>query len=431
MKPAVAPTTHSGAGRGFATLDDLLARGAGDGTRCLLRVDLNVPMHAGEVRDATRFERVTPTIRRLSQAGFRLGLLSHFGRPQDKPDPRLSLEPVAQALARHLSMPVAFLGDCADTHGGKALAALPRGGVGVFENTRFHAGETANDDGFARRLAAAGDVYVNDAFSASHRAHASIAALARLLPCYVGDAMCAELDSLQHLLGDMRRPAVAIVGGAKLTGKLSLLEALVQRFDTLILGGGMANLFLAAQGVEVGDSLLERERIEDAKSVAALAQAHGCKLLPPRDVVAARTCAPHAAHRVIDLADKADGVNRDEKILDVGAESLRVMAAYFETAATVVWNGPLGVFETPPFDQGGETAARHVAMLTKIGALTSVAGGGETAMLLEQAGATRDFSYISAGGGAFLRWLEGGDLPGLEAARTAAATTTATREGKA
>ena len=417
-------------GRDFATLDDLLCGGAGDGARCLLRVDLNVPMDGGAVRDATRFERIVPTIGRLRAAGFRIGLLSHFGRPGGRPDPSLSLEPVARALARHLSLPVPFLGDCAGAQGGKALAALPRGGVGVFENTRFHAGESANDAAFARRLAANGDVYVNDAFSASHRAHASIVALARLLPCHVGDAMLGELESLRGLLGELRRPAVAIVGGAKLTGKLALLEALVQRFDALILGGGMANLFLAARGVEVGASLAERARIEDARAVEGLARASGCRLLAPRDAVVARECAPHAAHRVVDLQDKAGGVGRDERILDVGAESLRVMAAYFETAATVVWNGPLGVFETPPFDQGGETAARHVAMLTKIGALTSVAGGGETAMLLEQAGATRDFSHVSTGGGAFLRWLEGGDLPGLEAARAAWAKAGTAKEGK-
>ena len=403
--------------RGFANLDDLLKQGELRGKRCLLRVDLNVPMEGGRVMDATRFERIVPTITELSKAGFRLGLLSHFGRPKGEPRKDMSLQPVAKALGDYLSREVAFLGDCIDEASGRALAELPEGGIGVFENTRFYPGESANDIAFAKVLAANGDIYVNDAFSASHRAHASIDALAGLLPCYVGRAMLGELESLESLLGDLRRPAVALVGGAKLTGKLSLLKALAQRFDVLMLGGGMANLFLAARGIEVGDSLYEPERIEDAVALEALAQEHGCKLLLPRDVVVARECLPNARCRVLDLG--SEEIARDEKILDVGAESLRVMAAYFETAATLVWNGPLGVFETPPFDQGGETAARHVAMLTKIGQLVSVAGGGETAMLLEQAGAMRDFSYVSAGGGAFLCWLEGEDLVGVAAARAA------------
>ena len=409
----------------FATLDDLLRRGAGAGARCLLRVDLNVPMQGDRVLDVTRFERITPTIRRLCGGGFRLGLLSHFGRPDTQGgqgNASLSLKPVARALAEHLHLPVSFLGDCIGARGGKALAALPAGGIAVFENTRFHAGESANDSDFARRMSVNGDVYVNDAFSASHRAHASIVALARLLPCYIGDAMCGELDALNNLLGDLRRPAVAIVGGAKLSGKLSLLRALIRRFDTLILGGGMANQFFAARGIAIGASLCEPQRIEDARDLETLAQAHDCNILLPRDVVLARQCIPHAPSRTLILSgmDDADaGIAPDEMILDVGEESLRAMAAYFETAATVVWNGPLGLFETPPFDQGGETAARQVAMLTRIGALVSVAGGGETAMLLEQAGATRDFSHVSAGGGAFLCWLEGGNLAGLEAARAA------------
>ena len=403
--------------RGFADLDDLLQQEALRGKRCLLRVDLNVPMEGGRVMDATRFERIVPTIQELSKAGFRLGLLSHFGRPKGAPHKDMSLQPVAKALADYLSRDVTFLGDCIDAESTRALAELPEGCIGVFENTRFHAGESANDLAFAKALAANGDIYVNDAFSASHRAHASIDALAGLLPCYVGRAMLGELESLESLLGDLRRPAVALVGGAKLTGKLSLLKALVQRFDVLMLGGGMANLFLAARGVAVGDSLYEPERIDDAIALEALAQKHDCKLLLPRDVVVARECLPNARCRMLDLA--TEEIANNEKILDVGAESLRVMAAYFETAATLVWNGPLGVFETPPFEQGGETAARHVAMLTKIGQLVSVAGGGETAMLLEQAGAAQDFSYVSAGGGAFLCWLEGGDLPGVAAARAA------------
>ena len=406
--------------QGFLTLDDLLKRGASQGSRCLLRVDLNVPMDGPRVMDFTRFERIVPTIEELRAAGFRIGLLSHFGRPKGEVREDMSLEPVARALSDYLKHPVAFLGDRIGEAGAQAFSKLSAGDVGVFENTRFHKGESANDSAFAQALANNGDVYVNDAFSASHRAHASIVGLAGLLPCYVGRAMTGELDSLERYLGgDLSRPAIALIGGAKLTGKLSLLKALAERFDALILGGGMANLFLAARGIGVGASLYEPERIEDAKALESLAQEHGCKLLLPRDVIVARECVAHAPTRSVDLSK--DKVGDDEKILDVGEESLRVMAGHFETASTFVWNGPLGVFEVPPFEQGGEVAARHVAMLTRLGSMVSVAGGGETAMLLEQAGAMEDFSYVSAGGGAFLCWLEGKGLTGVDAARAACA----------
>ena len=406
--------------QGFLTLDDLLKRGASQGSRCLLRVDLNVPMDGPRVMDFTRFERIVPTIEELRAAGFRIGLLSHFGRPKGEVREDMSLEPVARALSDYLKHPVEFLGGCIGEAGAQAFSKLSAGDVGVFENTRFHKGESANDSAFAQALANNGDVYVNDAFSASHRAHASIVGLAGLLPCYVGRAMTGELDSLERYLGgDLSRPAIALIGGAKLTGKLSLLKALAERFDALILGGGMANLFLAARGIGVGASLYEPERIEDAKALESLAQEHGCKLLLPRDVIVARECVAHAPTRSVDLSK--DKVGDDEKILDVGEESLRVMAGHFETASTFVWNGPLGVFEVPPFEQGGEVAARHVAMLTRLGSMVSVAGGGETAMLLEQAGAMEDFSYVSAGGGAFLCWLEGKGLTGVDAARAACA----------
>ena len=403
---------------GFSTLDELLGRGALQGDRCLLRVDLNVPMEGSRVMDVTRFERVVPTIEELRAAGFRVGLLSHFGRPKGEARQDMSLEPVAKALADHLEHPVTFLGDCIDESSARTFSKLSAGDVGVFENTRFHRGEGANDSAFAQALANNGDVYVNDAFSASHREHASIVGLAALLPCYLGRAIVGEIENLERFLGgDLSRPAIALIGGAKLTGKLSLLKALVERFDALILGGGMANLFLAARGIDVGASLYEPERIGDAKALELLAQEHGCKLLLPRDVVVARECVAHTPARLVDLSK--DAVGKDERILDVGEESLRVMAGHFETASTFVWNGPLGVFEIPPFEQGGEVAARHVAMLTRIGSMVSVAGGGETAMLLEQAGAMEDFSYVSAGGGAFLCWLEGKGLAGVDAARAA------------
>lgn len=406
--------------QGFSTLDDLLKRGASQGSRCLLRVDLNVPMDGSRVMDVTRFGRIVPTIGELRAAGFRIGLLSHFGRPKGEVREDMSLEPVARALADYLKHPVAFLGDCVGEAGEQAFSKLSAGDVGVFENTRFHKGESVNDSAFAQALANNGDVYVNDAFSASHRAHASIVGLAGLLPCYVGRAMTGELENLERYLGgDLSRPAIALIGGAKLTGKLSLLKALAERFDVLILGGGMANLFLAARGIAVGASLYEPDRIADARVLESLAQEHGCKLLLPRDVIVARECVAHAPTRSVDLSK--DEVGDNEKILDVGEESLRVMAGHFETASTFVWNGPLGVFEVPPFEQGGEVAARHIAMLTRLGSMVSVAGGGETAMLLEQAGAMEDFSYVSAGGGAFLCWLEGKGLTGVDAARAACA----------
>ena len=414
------------------TVDDLLAGGnAKRGKkRVLMRADLNVPMTPdGDPSDDTRLRRILPTLNRLQEAGCRIGLLSHFGRPKGKPDPKHSLQPLAPALAKLAKTPVAFLGDCADPQSGKNLAALPPGGIGLFENTRFHPGETANAPDFAHRLAANGDLYINDAFSASHRDHASITGLPRLLPTYVGDAMLAEITALETHLAAPKPPTVAIVGGAKLSTKLSLLRALIQRFDTLILGGGMANQLLAAHGVPIGDSLHEPERLDEARALIDLAQTHACALILPRDVVLARESFPHAPHRVLALQPPGESIAAGEMILDIGEESRRNMAAYLESASTLVWNGPLGVFETPPFAQGGEETARHVAMLTRIGQLVSVAGGGETAMLLEQAGASRDFSHVSTGGGAFLAWLETGDLIGLEAARAAAGATT-TSEGK-
>lgn len=400
------------------TLDDLPV--AAGKKRALLRADLNVPMTPdGHPSDHTRLRRILPTVARLREAGLRIGILSHFGRPKGTPDPKHSLQPLAPALETLIETPVAFLGDCADPQSGENLAALPAGGVGLFENTRFHPGETANTPDFARRLAANGDLYINDAFSASHRDHASITALPRLLPTFIGDAMRAELAALTTHLADPKPPTVAIVGGAKLSTKLSLLRALIRRFDTLILGGGMANQLLAANGVPIGASLCEPERLDEARALADLAQTHSCALILPRDVVVARESFPHAPHRVLALQPPGESIAAGEMILDIGEESRRNMAAYLESASTLVWNGPLGVFETPPFAQGGEETARHVAMLTRIGQLVSVAGGGETAMLLEQAGASRDFSHVSTGGGAFLAWLETGDLIGLKAARAA------------
>ncbi|GAK46575.1 phosphoglycerate kinase [Tepidicaulis marinus] len=393
------------------TLDDLYASGPVEGKTILLRADLNVPAKDGKVTDATRLERLLPTIKELASKGAKVLILSHFGRPKGERVPEMTLAPVAVALGELLGLDVAFAVDCIGDSAKAAAEALPKGGVLVLENTRYHAGEEKNDPAFAKALAELGDIYVNDAFSAAHRAHASTEGIAHLLPSYAGRAMEAELTALDKALGNPARPVVAIVGGAKISTKLDLLGNLVSKVDALIIGGGMANTFLAAKGIEVGKSLCEHDLKETAREIMAKAEAAGCRVVLPADVVVAPEFKAHAPATTVPV----DKVPADQMILDIGPDSLAALAGHFETAKTVVWNGPFGAFEIPPFDNGTNGAARHVAMLTKMGEMISVAGGGDTVAALNNAGAADDFSYVSTAGGAFLEWLEGKTLPGVAA----------------
>ena len=398
-------------GKSFRTLDDLFAGGSVDAKRVLLRADLNEPVRVSCVTDAMRIERVAPTIRELADRGATVVLLSHFGRPKGERNPNFSLAPVAPAVAEAIGRDVAFAADCIGEAASTAIAAAGKGGVVLLENTRFHAGETKNDAAFADALAALGDIYVNDAFSSAHRAHASTEAIAHRLPAYAGRAMEAELTALQNALSHPEKPVVAIVGGAKIATKLDLLGNLVDKVDYLVIGGGMANTFLAAKGIDVKASLCEHDLGEAAREIMAKAEAAGCNLLLPRDVVVAERFEAMAPAKTV----PADQVPDGHMILDVGSGTIADLAARFEAARTVVWNGPLGAFEIAPFDNGTNAAARHVAMLTKMGRLLSVAGGGDTVAALNNAGAADDFSYVSTAGGAFLEWLEGKELPGVAA----------------
>jgi phosphoglycerate kinase len=396
---------------GHKTLDDLFKAVGLKGLRILVRADLNVPMAEGRITDATRIERVAPTLTELASRGAKVIVLSHFGRPKGAPEAKYSLAPVAAALAPYLGREVSFAADCIGDVAKKAIDALPQGGIIVLENTRFHPGEEHNDPAFAKALAENGNVYVNDAFSCAHRAHASTEAIAHELPSYAGRAMEEELRALDVALGNPTHPVVAIVGGAKVSTKISLLGNLVKKVDTLVIGGGMANTFLAAQGKKVGKSLCERDLLDTARHILANARSANCEILLPSDVVVASEFKAGAAAQTVAV----DAVPEDKMILDVGTDTLAYLAGRLETAKTVVWNGPLGAFETPPFDQGTVAAARQVAMLTKMGSLISVAGGGDTVAALNEAGATEDFTYVSAAGGAFLEWMEGVELPGVAA----------------
>ena len=389
------------------TLDDAEVRGK----RVLVRVDLNVPMEDGRVTDATRITRVLPTIREIAKAGGRVVLLAHFGRPKGKPDPKESLKPVVAVLAEHLGRPVAFAGDCVGPNAERAAAALKDGEVVLLENTRFHAGEETNDSGFAKALAASGDLYVNDAFSAAHRAHASTEGLAHLLPSYAGRTMQAELDALSKGLDAPDHPVVAIVGGAKVSTKIDLLENLVAKVDSLVIGGGMANTFLHAKGVGIGKSLCEKDLAETARKILDRASETGCTIILPVDGVVASEFKAGAASETCAI----DAIPESGMILDVGPRSVEEVAAAIDGAKTLVWNGPLGAFEIAPFDGGTVAAARHAAERTKAGQLVSVAGGGDTVAALNHAGVAEDFTYVSTAGGAFLEWLEGKPLPGVEA----------------
>ena len=391
----------------FRTLDDLHVKGQ----RVLVRADLNVPMKDGHVADASRIDRQAPTIRELSAKGARVIVLSHFDRPKGKVVPSMSLKPIAPALSKALGLAVAFADDCVGPIAQAAVARLKDGDVLLLENTRFHKGEEDNDDTFAKQVAALGDLFINDAFSAAHRAHATTTALAYLLPSAAGRSMQAELEHLHKALSDPERPVMAVVGGAKVSSKIELLENLLSKVDTLVIGGAMANTFLAAERREVGRSLCERDQFETALRIVHKAADTGTVLLLPTDAVVAHEFKAHAAHRTAQIGH----VHKDEMILDVGPGTIAEFGRRLHVTKTLVWNGPFGAFETPPFDKGTVAAARLVAAATKAGNLLSVAGGGDTVAALNHAGVAGDFTYVSTAGGAFLEWLEGKELPGVEA----------------
>jgi phosphoglycerate kinase len=393
----------------FLTLDDIDP----SGKRVLLRSDLNVPMKDGKVSDATRIERLAPTIRELAQRGARVVVMSHFGRPKGKPDVAFSLRPLAAPLAKAIGCDVAFAEDCIGPAAERVVAALRPGEVALLENLRFHKEEEANDGGFARQLAALGDLYVNDAFSAAHRAHASTEGLARKLPAHAGRAMQKELEALTLALGNPARPVAAIVGGAKVSTKLDLLGNLVSKVDILIIGGGMANTFLFAEGKHVGRSLCEKDLADKARAIVAAAEKANCRILLPADAMVAKELKAHAPAHVVSV----DHVGEDEMILDIGPKSVARVEEVLGQIKTLVWNGPFGAFETPPFDAATMAIAKTAASLTRHGRLKSVAGGGDTVAALNEAKVADDFTYVSTAGGAFLEWMEGKALPGVEALR--------------
>ncbi|MER8369241.1 phosphoglycerate kinase [Mesorhizobium sp. M0991] len=392
---------------GFKTLDDI---GNISGKRVLVRVDLNVPITEGKVTDATRIERIAPTITELSGKGAKVILLAHFGRPKDGPAPEFSLGPIAKATADVLGRPVGFAADCIGDKAASAVAAMDSGDVLLLENTRFHRGEEQNDPAFTEKLAANGDIFVNDAFSAAHRAHSSTEGLAHVLPAFAGRTMQTELDALEKGLGNPVRPVVAIVGGAKVSTKIDLLMNLVKKVDALVIGGGMANTFLAARGTDVGKSLCEHDLATTAKQIMIEAAEAGCAIILPADGVVAREFKAGATNETVAIAD----VPADGMILDVGAKTVKTIAEWIDRAATLVWNGPLGAFEIEPFDHATVATARHAAARTKAGRLVSVAGGGDTVAALNHAGVSDDFTYVSTAGGAFLEWMEGKPLPGVD-----------------
>ncbi|HEY6630932.1 MAG TPA: phosphoglycerate kinase [Rhizobiaceae bacterium] len=391
----------------FRTLDDL---GDVKGKRVLVRVDLNVPVSDGKVTDATRIERVAPTILELSDKGAKVVMLAHFGRPKAGPDPELSLEPIARAASDIIGRKVTFIPDCVGKMVEGAIFAMMPGDIALLENTRFYKGEEKNDPAFTEKLAANGDIFVNDAFSAAHRAHCSTEGLANLLPSYAGRTMEAELEALEKGLGNPERPVVAIVGGAKISTKLDLLLNLVKKVDALVIGGGMANTFLAARGENVGKSLCEHDLAQTARQIMIEAATVGCAIILPSDAVVAREFKSGAANEVVPV----DTVPSDCMILDAGPKTIETINDWIDRAETLVWNGPLGAFEIAPFDKATVTVAKHAARRTKAGELLSVAGGGDTVAALNHAGVADDFTYVSTAGGAFLEWMEGKELPGVE-----------------
>ncbi len=391
----------------FNTIDDLNV----SGKTVLVRADLNVPMQDGRVSDTTRIDRLAPTLKELAAKGAKVVILSHFGRPKNGPDAKNSLRNVLSALSAAVGQDVAFAEDCIGDAAKAAIAAAPAGGMVLLENTRFHAEEEKNEPGFAKAIASLGDLYVNDAFSAAHRAHASTEGVAHHLPAAAGRLMQAELEALTKALEKPERPVLAVVGGAKISTKLDLLGNLVSKVDLLALGGGMANTFLFAQGTDVGGSLCEKDMADQARAIMEKAKAAGCELLLPKDFVVAKEFKAGAANRVV----PADGIAADEMALDVGPATVEFLKGKIATAKTVVWNGPLGAFEIAPFNAGTNAVAAIVADATQAGSLLSVAGGGDTVAALASAGAEDRFTYVSAAGGAFLEWLEGKELPGVAA----------------
>ena len=392
----------------FNTLDDLDLKGK----RVLLRADLNVPMQDGRVTDATRIERLAPTIEALIARGAKVVVLSHFGRPKGKPDAAFSLRPLVQPLSQAIGgRPVAFADDCVGPAAQRVVDALKPGDLALLENLRFHAEEEKNDPGFAKQLAALGDVYVNDAFSAAHRAHASTEAIAHLLPSAAGKLMQAELEALSAALETPQRPVAAIVGGAKVSTKLDLLNFMLETVDVLVIGGAMANTLLFAQGVDVGKSLCERDMADTARAILDKARQGGRTLMLPVDVVVAREFKANAPTETVGV----DRIPADAMALDVGPQTVAAIEQRLAECRTLVWNGPLGAFETPPFDRGTTEVARRVADLTASGKLLSVGGGGDTVSALAHAGVGEKLTYVSTAGGAFLEWLEGRELPGVAA----------------
>jgi phosphoglycerate kinase len=391
----------------FRTLDQADLRGK----RALVRVDFNVPMQDGAITDDTRLRAALPTIAELRRGGAKVILLAHFDRPKGKRVPSMSLKPVVEALSALIGAPVAFADDCVGEAAERAEGYLKPGGVLLLENLRYHAGEEQNDPAFARQLAALGDLYVDDAFSAAHRAHASTEAIAHLLPAYAGEAMRRELNALDRALGHPERPVLGVVGGSKVSSKLDLLGHLVTKLDRLAIGGGMANTFLHAQGWEVASSYCEKDLAQTARDIIREAGRNHCELLLPIDIVVAERMEPGSAARVRGLGE----LDEHERILDAGPQTVARLEQAMDASKTLVWNGPLGVFEIPPFDKGTVRAARHAAALAKAGKLVAVAGGGDTVSALNAAGVAEDFTFVSTAGGAFLEWMEGKVLPGVAA----------------
>ena len=390
----------------FKTLDDLSDIA---GKRVLVRVDLNVPVSDGKVTDTTRIERVAPTIQELSDKGAKVILLAHFGRPKGERVADMSLSLIVPAIEQALDHAVLFADDCIGAAAEQAISKMADGDILLLENTRFHKGEEKNDPAFTEALAKNGDIYVNDAFSAAHRAHASTEGLAHHLPAYAGRTMQEELEALEKGLGNPARPVVAIVGGAKVSTKIDLLMNLVKKVDALVIGGGMANTFIAARGTNVGKSLCEHDLADTAKQIMIEAASAGCAIVLPVDGVVAREFKAGAANQIVSI----DAIPSDAMMLDVGPRSIEAVNSWISRAETLVWNGPLGAFEIEPFDKATVAAAHHAAEETKAGRLTSVAGGGDTVAALNHADVAEDFSYVSTAGGAFLEWMEGKDLPGV------------------
>jgi phosphoglycerate kinase len=397
----------------FKTLDGVDLRGK----RALVRVDFNVPMADGAITDDTRLRAALPTIEKLRAGGARVILLAHFDRPKGKRVDSMSLAPVVAPLAALIGAPVAFADDCIGPAADTAVAAMADGAVLLLENLRFHAGEEANDAAFAAALASNGDLYVDDAFSAAHRAHASTEALAHRLPAYAGEAMRRELEALEAALGNPRRPVLGIVGGSKVSTKLDLLKNLVEKLDALAIGGGMANTFLFAQGHDVAASFCEKDLAATAREIMDLARASHCELLLPIDIAVAERMQAGAPSRTCDL----DAIHPAERILDAGPRTVARLTEAMDQARTLIWNGPLGVFEIPPFDAATTAAARHAGALARAGKLIAVAGGGDTVSALHNARAIDDFTFVSTAGGAFLEWMEGKTLPGVAALQRAPA----------